>query len=397
MDEGESLQMATTDRILIIDDEPQLREGVQTYLEDSGFEVLQAADGAEGLAIFREQKPDCVLTDLQMPTTSGMRVLETVHDESPDTPIIVISGQGVIQDAIQALRLGAWDYLLKPVQDMAVLEHAVCRALERSRLIQDNRRYREEIERTNAKLQKTLSILEEDLNAGRSVQAKLSPPEQAQFGEYLLNFKIEPSLYLSGDFVDYFNIAEDYLIFYVADVSGHGASSAFVTVLLKSITHQILDRYLTKKEETILQPKQVLAEIASQVHSLKLGKYLTAVYGVLNLKTHELTYSIGGHFPNPVFGNEEMSFLTGKGFPVGIMAKASFDEWHIPFPPKHRLTIFSDGILELMNDLELPDKEKKLLSSVNLSSNLEALIETLKVRSQENLPDDVTLFALARS
>ena len=58
MDEGESLQMATTDRILIIDDEPQLREGVQTYLEDSGFEVLQAADGAEGLAIFREQKPE---------------------------------------------------------------------------------------------------------------------------------------------------------------------------------------------------------------------------------------------------------------------------------------------------------------------------------------------------
>lgn len=388
-----------TDRILIIDDEPQLRQSVRTYLEDSGFEVSEAKDGEEGLTVFRELKPHCVLTDLQMPTLSGLGVLETVRQESPDTPIIVISGQGVMQDAIQALRLGAWDYLLKPIPDMAVLEHAVCRSLERSRLILDNKRYKAEIEAANIKLKKTLETLEEDLTAGRRVQAQLSPPWQAEIGEYHFSFNIEPSLYLSGDYVDYFKINEDYLVFYIADVSGHGASSAFVTVLLKSLVNQIQERYFSANDQTIIEPKAMLSLLSQKIHGAKLGKYLTTVYAVLNLKTHVIKYSIGGHFPNPIlYDGLESKYLLGKGFPVGIMAQAKFDEYEVTMTPNSRLVMFSDGILEILNLLELPDKEARLLEIVkNRGDSIPALLDEVKVSQFEALPDDVTLLLLKRT
>lgn len=387
-----------TDRILIIDDEPQLRQSVRMYLEDSGFEVGEAEDGEKGLALFRTMKPHCILTDLQMPTISGLGVLETVRQESPDTPIIVISGQGVMQDAIQALRLGAWDYLLKPIPDMGVLEHAVCRALERSRLILDNKRYRIEIEAANAKLKKTLETLEEDLNAGRLVQAQLSPAPLVEVGDYQLSFSIEPSLYLSGDYVDYFKINEDRFVFYLADVSGHGASSAFVTVLLKSFVNQIQERYFSANDLSIMQPKTMLHLLSQKIHAAKLGKYLTIVYAVLNIKEHTIKYSIGGHFPNPiVFDGQKAMYLPGKGFPVGIMAEATFEEYETKIPEKGHLVIFSDGILEVLKSTELSEKEARLLEVVtNKGNSVSEVLAEINIRQLEALPDDVTCLLLKR-
>ncbi len=87
-----------------------------------------------------------ILVDLRMPEVDGLDVLKDVCKNSPDTPIIVISGTGIIGDAIEAIRLGAWNYILKPIQDMSVLLHAVESALERAQLIKDNRDYQNNLE-----------------------------------------------------------------------------------------------------------------------------------------------------------------------------------------------------------------------------------------------------------
>lgn len=134
------------EKILVIDDEPIIRESMTSYLEDSGFMVCQAKDGREGLAVFRREHPDLVMVDLRMPGIDGLEVLSTVITESPDTPTLVVSGTGVIQDAIEALSMGALDFVTKPILDMAVLEHAAKKALERARLRVENRRYREHLE-----------------------------------------------------------------------------------------------------------------------------------------------------------------------------------------------------------------------------------------------------------
>jgi len=170
--------MTTADKklnVLIIDDEPIVLESVSVYLNDSGFHVLMAENGRIGLTVFREKKPDIVLVDLRMPEIDGLEVLAAVTAEAPEIPIVVISGTGDMQDVLEALHRGAWDFVTKPIQDMAVLEHAVRKALERARLRVENRRYRahleEEILKRTADLKERTQALE---NSKRQLEREMT-------------------------------------------------------------------------------------------------------------------------------------------------------------------------------------------------------------------------------
>jgi len=127
-----------TGPILVVEDEEMLRLTLGDHLRDQGFEVLEAACGEEALAQFREHRPVLVTLDLRMSPMDGQEVLARIREADPDTPVIIISGQGQMSDVILALRGGAFDYLEKPITDMAILNHAVERALERSALKRDN-------------------------------------------------------------------------------------------------------------------------------------------------------------------------------------------------------------------------------------------------------------------
>ncbi|MBU1344761.1 MAG: sigma 54-interacting transcriptional regulator, partial [Proteobacteria bacterium] len=129
-------------KIQIIDDEPIMLKNLAVYLEDSGFIIIQSPDGKTGLEAFGSQNPDLVLLDLRMPGMDGLEVLSRLKKRSPDTPVIVVTGEGGMGDAVSALRLGAYDFITKPILDMAVLEHSAREALEKSKLIFENRKYR---------------------------------------------------------------------------------------------------------------------------------------------------------------------------------------------------------------------------------------------------------------
>jgi sigma-B regulation protein RsbU (phosphoserine phosphatase) len=91
-----------------------------------------------------------------------------------------------------------------------------------------------------------------DQQAGRQVQMRMLPNSPLVIGDYLCSHTIIPSLYLSGDFTDYFTVDDHYLVFFMADVSGHGSSSAFATVLLKNLFARKRSDYLRRNEDTIL-------------------------------------------------------------------------------------------------------------------------------------------------
>jgi len=132
--------------ILCIDDEEMIRMMISDFLEDSGYTVFTAENGLSGLELLRENHPDLILVDLMMPEMDGLEFLSRAVKESPDTPIIVISGTGAIQDVVEAVRRGAWDYLSKPIQDLVVLEHVVNKALEKALLTRENEAYRKDLE-----------------------------------------------------------------------------------------------------------------------------------------------------------------------------------------------------------------------------------------------------------
>lgn len=381
-------------KILTIDDEYVLRQSIVAYLEDSGFEIYEAENGKQGIEVFEAEKPDLVLTDLQMPVMGGLKVLEHITESSPETPVVVVSGAGGMTEAIDALRLGAWDYITKPISDMAVLEHTVNKCLERSRLIAENKIYR-------AKLEKNLRTLEEDQVAGRTVQNRLLPEGGGQFGQYLCDHRVVPSLYLSGDFVDYFPINENQTCVYLADVSGHGASSAFITVLLKSLMSQMYAKYQAEQDDTILLPEKMMSHLSDAIYTAKLGKYMTLCYFVMDYKKHVMQYGVGGHYPNPMLLSSQgvAKYLPGEGFPVGILPKATFKSYEVSLEPGEQIVMFTDGVMEVFEtDKSLETQTELLLKLVeDCHADIESIYKHLGVSSDLEQPDDVTMLTIKRN
>ncbi len=139
--------------ILLIDDEEVIRDSFSNLLEDYGYTVLEAQNGRIGLELFTAKNPDLVLVDLRMPEIDGLEVLKTITQQSPDTPIIVVSGTGIIGDAVAAIRKGAWDYIIKPIENFDILDHIIRKALERARLIREHKAYQRLLEDRMAELE----------------------------------------------------------------------------------------------------------------------------------------------------------------------------------------------------------------------------------------------------
>ena len=385
--------------LLIIDDDQVVRASLAAYLEDSGFNVLQASNGLQGLEVFERDHPDLVICDLRMPQVDGLELIRRINALQVETPVIVVSGAGVMTDAVEALRLGAADYLIKPLEDLAVLEHSVRRALDRAQLRLENLRYREKLEAANRQLQASLSLLEEDQNAGRQVQMNMLPQTPWVVDGLQFAHQIIPSLYLSGDFVDYFRLDERRVAFYLADVSGHGASSAFVTVLLKFMTTRLL--YESRRGGVLpeFKPSDVLAHINRGLLNCKLGKHVTMIGGVIDEQAGSLTYSIGGHLPLPVlFSAGESYYLQGRGLPVGLFAEATYQDHVMQIPESFSLTLLSDGILDLLPGDTLKEKETLLPQLVSSAGGtLDGLRRVFGLAKLGDMPDDIALLVMSRN
>jgi two-component system NtrC family response regulator len=131
-------------KILIIDDDTSLRRVLEYNLQEEGYGVVAAANGGEGLACFDDLQPDLVITDLKMPGVSGFQVLKIIREKAPGLPVIVITAFGAVETAVEAMKLGAYDYITKPFNRDA-LRLTVRKALEMRGLSEENRRLRAEL------------------------------------------------------------------------------------------------------------------------------------------------------------------------------------------------------------------------------------------------------------
>jgi serine phosphatase RsbU (regulator of sigma subunit) len=389
-------------RILVMDDDSAVRDSLELYLDQAGYEVFVAADGAHGLELMQQHQPDVVLCDLRMPHVDGMSVLKELSHQSEDTPVIVISSAGEMADVVEALRLGARDYFIKPLADMGVLEHAIERSLEEVRLRRENTRYREELERANQQLATNLRMLEHDQQAGRQMQKRLLPKSPVSFGPYTFRHRIYPSLYLSGDFVEYTLVGEEKVTFFIADIAGHGVSSAFVTALLKNFTAHLRSDYRNHGRDNILRPRKFLEKMSHDMLRTGIGKHMTMVIGVLDMVSNRLRYSVAGHLPLPVLVSpgQAPKFLPGKGMAAGMFEAPSFEEHEIDLPDTFSLALFSDGMLELLPAEKLADKERMLLDMMRSEPKTIAdMVEGFGLDLDEDTetPDDIAILMVTKT
>ncbi|MEL3907408.1 MAG: sigma-54 dependent transcriptional regulator [Treponemataceae bacterium] len=136
-------------KILVIDDEKNIREGLQIALEDEGYDVITAADGDDGLKKALSDEIDLIITDLRMPGRSGEEVLKEVVSKMPGIPVVVLTGHGTIETAVDAMRLGAYDFLTKPL-DLDHLLLLVKRALKNRELVLQHRQLEQELNKARA-------------------------------------------------------------------------------------------------------------------------------------------------------------------------------------------------------------------------------------------------------
>jgi serine phosphatase RsbU (regulator of sigma subunit) len=179
---------------------------------------------------------------------------------------------------------------------------------------------------------------------------------------------------MSGDFVDCFQVTERFFVFYVADVSGHGASSAFVTILLKDFS-----RRLRREAEPgmLEEPGLILSWVNEELLQQNIRKHVALILGVGDLETDEIALVNAGHYPPAIrVGTGGAELLRQKGKPLGLFDKVAHERRAVTLRPGERLVIFSDGVLEGMSG-SLDEREARLLAAAESGPTLDAIWSAL--------------------
>lgn len=150
-------------KILVVEDTASMREVLCDYLALHGYDCTSASDGNEGLELLEENKYDLVLTDLRLPGADGFAIIEKANQRLPLAPKIIMTGYSEMADAIRAVKLGAYDFLRKPIPKLDELALVIARALEHGRLLRERETHLAQIEEMNSRLSEMNTNLEEEV------------------------------------------------------------------------------------------------------------------------------------------------------------------------------------------------------------------------------------------
>lgn len=189
---------STPTAILLTDDNPVTLKALAAALEADGHRVTTAATGKEALDLAKGTAFDIIITDIKLPDTSGLHILEAIKELNPETAVIMITGHASVETAVEALNEGAYAYILKPVA-MAELETIIGNALREQRLLRENRELVESLQQSNKRLEDTIRALEGVNRAKSEFMARMSHELRTPlnsiigFSEVLLDSEIAPT------------------------------------------------------------------------------------------------------------------------------------------------------------------------------------------------------------
>jgi len=151
-------------RVLIAEDDDTLRSVIRMVLESDGFQVTEASSGEQALELFNKRPFPIVLSDVVMGGMSGLDLLGKVVESAPETQFVIMTSHASLETATSALRAGAYDYLIKPFDDIGAVSGVIARAAEKVRLAEENRRLVENVQRNSEELHRLNETLQDMAN-----------------------------------------------------------------------------------------------------------------------------------------------------------------------------------------------------------------------------------------
>ena len=341
-----------------------------------GFDAIHAKRGSRAFARVLEAS-DVIVCDSTQHAEIGIEATGRL----PGAFVLMTPKLPSAEEMVDAMRLGVIDVVTMSVDDVefgARMRAALNRAKP-----------------TDLRIAGQLDSLERDQRAGHYVQLRMLPSSPTTIDRYRLAHRVQPSMILSGDFVDYFRLTDSHFVFYIADVSGHGASSAFVTVILKTFTRRLRREY---RPHMLQDPGEILALLNRELLDQGLGKHVTMFIGVVDIAANNAALANAGHFPHPIYAAaKESTYIEAPGKPVGLFDDVAYDVTNIALEPGDSVVAFSDGVFEVMHEEELAAKEERLLRCTDANApDIAALWRALGVVEGSPAPDDITCLTVTR-
>lgn len=383
------------DQLLIISEAVEVEE-MKLRLAEGGFNAVKSVDYPNALPVICAAPPDLIL--LSNNSGKSLPLIGEIRTHLPLVPIVMLATNIARDSMSEHLEAGASDYIYYAGVEKELLVHVVVHNLECCTNAASAKASAESIS--------MFQQLERDQRSGFRVQQAMLPDTPTSIRGIAFTHQLYPALIMSGDFIDYFELFDGRVAFCIADVSGHGVSGAFITVLLKS-----LSRRLAEESRRFLSSAEILSWINSELLAWKLEQHVTMFFGIIDQENNSLEYSNAAHFPGVVLCFDTCAnFLEIGGQPLGLYKEPLYSAHQVKLPENYSIAMFSDGVFEILPQETLEEKEAYLLSAVKSrhlgedqtfmkgvmkAGMVDGLVEDFGVHSASTIPDDIAVFTVA--
>ncbi|MCH8502224.1 MAG: response regulator [Aliidiomarina sp.] len=302
-------------KVLIIEDDRVYASILDSFLSERGYSATHAPDGETALRLLKQIEPDVVLCDLSLPDMSGLAILERLVSSPDPIPVIVISASDRMADIREAVRLGAADYLVKPVAKLDVLEYALESCLDRVALEKEHEHDRWEFD-------DHLDVLFQDDSVVQRLSYDLIRRDQLAVGPFQIIHHVGPRdeqrLWL-----DYYRLPNDQLIMVLARAQALSGQDILALLVLKTLFNPLLRATLAETTHLLMHPPKLLARLNSELCHSRIRAAFDMVVVWIDTRTGVARWSQAG----------DKILLSHEGKPdlaLGIWGNATYRQHQVP-------------------------------------------------------------------
>lgn len=381
-------------RVLLVDDDEDaylVIDRLFSQINGDRFNLQWTETYETALRIIEDGRHDVYLIDYFLGKRSGLDLLRKMISIGCKAPIILLTGQGSEVVAVEAMKLGIQDYLMKESLTSKDLNRSISNAIEKVSM-------RREIEKQQREIQTAHQEMLAQLEQARTTQKTLLPQRMPEIPGVQLTAKYAPVEQIGGDLYDVLKLGQDKLGIFLADITGHGISAALISFMVSGLFKNI-----APEAES---PQTALHHLNHSLYGkLPEEKYATAFYGVYEGDTHSLTFVSAGFSPGYLLRkSERMVFpLRSTGMLLGVFANsiADYQQEILPLQPGDKVFLYTDGLIESKNAFGEMFGQHRLERFLQQHTHLpiKELLEAVYAHALEyseysKFDDDITLIGL---